>query len=130
MTSTSPEGETAALARFVAELRFDQLPAAVVSQACDVILDALGCAIAAWRDEVKLPNLAAPLELDVCATWPLDRADAIVCINMVHISPWESSLALFAGAARLLRHFDLMLDTLAIDADQGFAALVWRGSSP
>ena len=53
MTSTSPDGETAALARFVAELRFDRLPAAVVSQACDVTLDALGCAIAAWRDDAE-----------------------------------------------------------------------------
>ncbi len=58
--------------------------------------------IAAWRTEVGLPNLAEPLVLDVCAPWPVERADAIVCINMVHISPWESSLALFAGAAKLL----------------------------
>jgi hypothetical protein len=59
--------------------------------------------IAAWRDEVALPNLAAPLALDVTAArWPLDRADAITCINMVHIAPWEAALGLFAGAARLL----------------------------
>jgi SAM-dependent methyltransferase len=58
--------------------------------------------IAAWRAESTLPNLAAPLALDVQATWPIDHADAIVCINMVHISPWESSIALFAGAARIL----------------------------
>jgi SAM-dependent methyltransferase len=58
--------------------------------------------IAAWRDEAALPNLAAPLALDVQAAWPVDHADAIVCINMVHISPWESSIALFAGASRLL----------------------------
>jgi SAM-dependent methyltransferase len=58
--------------------------------------------IAAWRDEAQLPNLAAPVELDVMAPWPLDRADAVVCINMIHISPWEASIALFDGAARLL----------------------------
>lgn len=58
--------------------------------------------IAAWRVETGLPNLAEPLALDVCAPWPIDAADAIVCINMVHISPWESALALFAGAAKLL----------------------------
>ena len=58
--------------------------------------------IAAWRAEAALPNLAEPLALDVTAPWPLDHADAIVCINMLHISPWEAALALFAGAGRLL----------------------------
>jgi len=59
--------------------------------------------IAAWRDEAALPNLRAPLALDVTAeTWPVDRAGAIACINMVHIAPWQAALALFAGAARLL----------------------------
>lgn len=58
--------------------------------------------ISAWRDEGRLPNLAAPLELDVMVPWPIDRADAVVCINMIHISPWEASIALFEGAARIL----------------------------
>src|SRR5262249_19815187 len=58
--------------------------------------------IAAWRAEAALPNLAAPIALDVCAAWPIDHADAIACINMVHISPWEASLALFAASARVL----------------------------
>jgi SAM-dependent methyltransferase len=58
--------------------------------------------IAASRDEVALPNLLAPLSLDVTAPWPIEAADAIVCINMVHISPWDATLALFAGAARVL----------------------------
>lgn len=59
--------------------------------------------IAAHAAEAQLPNLAAPLALDVMAApWPIERADAIVCINMIHISPWEASVALFAGAARIL----------------------------
>ena len=59
--------------------------------------------IEAWRAEAGLPNLAAPLALDVTArVWPVTAADAIVCINMVHIAPWEAALALFAGAARTL----------------------------
>ena len=45
------EGPTAELGAFVAKLRFDDLPAAVVAQAQDVILDAIGCAIGAWRDD-------------------------------------------------------------------------------
>lgn len=58
--------------------------------------------IAAWRDEAALPNLAAPIALDVTRPWPFERADAIVCINMVHIAPWESALALFENAGRIL----------------------------
>ncbi len=59
--------------------------------------------IAAWRESEALPNLRAPRELDVRArTWPIAAADAIVCINMVHISPWTATLALLAGAARVL----------------------------
>jgi SAM-dependent methyltransferase len=59
--------------------------------------------IAAWRDEAALPNLLAPVVLDATSTeWPVARADAIVCINMVHIAPWAAALGLFAGAARTL----------------------------
>jgi SAM-dependent methyltransferase len=59
--------------------------------------------IAAWRAEAQLANLRPPIALDVtAATWPIAHADAIVCINMIHIAPWEATLGLFAGAARLL----------------------------
>jgi SAM-dependent methyltransferase len=61
--------------------------------------------ITARRNAAKLTNIAAPLLLDVLAAdWSVaSRFDAIVCINMIHISPWETTLALFAGAARHLR---------------------------
>lgn len=59
--------------------------------------------IAAYRAEAALANIAPPVALDAAsATWPADLAAAILCINMVHISPWEATLGLFAGAARLL----------------------------
>ncbi|MFN4021032.1 MAG: DUF938 domain-containing protein [Erythrobacter sp.] len=60
--------------------------------------------IAAWRDDYAGHNLAAPLLLDACDpdNWPVTQADAIVCINMVHISPWAATCGLFAGAARAL----------------------------
>lgn len=65
--------------------------------------------IAAWRDEAALPNLLAPLLLDVTQVpWPVVEADAIVCINMVHIAPWEAALALFAGAGRVLAQGGLL----------------------
>jgi cyclopropane fatty-acyl-phospholipid synthase-like methyltransferase len=66
--------------------------------------DAAGVAAMAPRIAAAgLPNLAAPLRLDVTAQpWPVPRADAIVCINMIHIAPWAATSALFAGAARVL----------------------------
>lgn len=58
--------------------------------------------IAAWRAEVGLPNLLPPLELDVTREWPVGDIDAIVCINMLHISPWAATEALMAGAGARL----------------------------
>src|SRR5258708_17976897 len=59
--------------------------------------------IAAWRGAAALPNLLAPLALDVTAPdWPLAQADAIVCINMIHIAPWRAAEGLLAGAERVL----------------------------
>lgn len=58
--------------------------------------------IASWRAEDTPGNLRPPLELDVEQPWPLERAAAIVCINMIHIAPWSATRALMAGAARLL----------------------------
>jgi hypothetical protein len=65
----------------------------------------------AWRADSGLPNLREPLILDVTAeTWPVGHADAILNINMVHISPWEAALGLLDGAARLLaEHAPLIL---------------------
>ncbi len=59
--------------------------------------------IAAWSAEAGGANIAPPLALDASASvWPVDRADAVLCINMVHISPWDATLGLFVGAARFL----------------------------
>jgi hypothetical protein len=60
--------------------------------------------IAAWRGHAGLPNLLPPLPLDASRpeAWPVDRADAIVNINMIHISPWAAAQGLMMGAGRLL----------------------------
>ena len=59
--------------------------------------------IDAYREEEGTPNLQPALHLDVtAATWPVTRADAILAVNLVHISPPEASTGLLAGAARLL----------------------------
>ena len=59
--------------------------------------------IAAWRDDAQHSNLREPLHLDVTQEpWPLDRADAVFCANMIHISPWTTCLGLITGAAKIL----------------------------
>ena len=68
----------------------DRDPAALVS-------------IEAYREAAPASNLLPPLALDVCEQpWPVSRIEAVVCINMVHISPWAAAQGLMAGAAELL----------------------------
>lgn len=60
--------------------------------------------IAAWVDDAGLANLRPPVALDAAdpAGWTIETADALIAINLVHISPWAATEGLFAGAARLL----------------------------
>src|SRR5271165_2010537 len=58
---------------------------------------------AAHYDDAGLPNLLAPLHLDVTApSWPVERADVVICCNMIHIAPWAACEGLIAGTARVL----------------------------
>ena len=96
--------------------------------------------IASWREEAGLPNLLPPLALDVVAAdWPVANAAAVLCINMIHISPAEATQGLVAGAARLLvpgaplvlygPYFDSEVETapsnLAFDRDLKARNPVW-----
>lgn len=59
--------------------------------------------IEAWREAAGCPTLRPPVELDAASpAWPVVQADAVVCINMIHISPWPATLGLLGGAARVL----------------------------
>ncbi len=60
--------------------------------------------IEAWRRHAGLPNLLPSLRLDASdpGAWPVDLADAMVNINMTHISPWAATAGLMTGAGRLL----------------------------
>lgn len=60
--------------------------------------------IAAWAAEADLSNLQPPLALDCLdkETWPDATFDAVVCINMIHISPWAATEGLMALAERVL----------------------------
>jgi SAM-dependent methyltransferase len=53
--------------------------------------------------EQQLANVNRPIDLDVTSLpWPLQTADAVVCINMIHVAPWAATLALLEGAKALL----------------------------
>lgn len=79
---------------------FAKLFSSHVWQPTDPDPGALG-SIASWC--AGLDNVLPPLALDATsADWPVGAADAVLCINMAHISPWDATLGLVAGAARLL----------------------------
>jgi Protein of unknown function (DUF938) len=59
--------------------------------------------IAAWAKAADVENVHAPIALDASEpVWPIASADGIICINMIHISPWEATLGLMKGAAAIM----------------------------
>jgi SAM-dependent methyltransferase len=59
--------------------------------------------ISAWAAAEPQANVRQPLYLDVTdAQWPIEVADAIICINMIHVAPWPTTQALLRGASRIL----------------------------
>ena len=59
--------------------------------------------IAAHRAMAARANLRPPLTLDVARPpWPVLRGDAVVAINMIHISPWPATEGLMTLCDRLL----------------------------
>jgi cyclopropane fatty-acyl-phospholipid synthase-like methyltransferase len=59
--------------------------------------------IEAYRAEAALPNLRAPIRIDARdELWGIERVDAVVSINMIHIAPWAACEGLLRGAARVL----------------------------
>jgi SAM-dependent methyltransferase len=61
--------------------------------------------IEAYLDQVNLDNVYAPTVLNVLSeSWPIEpqTVDLVVCINMLHIAPWEACAGLMRGCARHL----------------------------
>jgi SAM-dependent methyltransferase len=57
--------------------------------------------IDAWA--VELANILPALSLDTTAAgWPIQHADSVLCINLIHIAPWAATEGLVAGASRVL----------------------------
>jgi hypothetical protein len=83
-------------------MHFAQALPSLTFQPSDPDADALR-SIAAWAAEHRLANIRPPLMLDASSgQWPVTAADAILCINMIHISPWPATLGLLHGAAKIL----------------------------
>jgi Protein of unknown function (DUF938) len=56
--------------------------------------------VAEWVKAVQVTNVRAPIVLDASKSpWPFASADGIICINMVHISQWDTTVGLITGAA-------------------------------
>ena len=71
-------------------------------QPSDVDLEALA-SVDAWAAEAAVANLRPAIALDAAqANWPIAAADAVLCVNMVHISLWSAAVGLFTGAGRIL----------------------------
>ena len=63
-------------------------------------------ALADWQAAHVPDNFLPPLRLDAAeaATWPDDQFDVVLCINMIHISPWSATVGLMKLAGeRLVR---------------------------
>lgn len=58
--------------------------------------------IRAWLEEAALPNVLAPVALDVNGPWPQQTYDGVFTANTLHIVSWELAQKLVAGAAALL----------------------------
>jgi SAM-dependent methyltransferase len=59
--------------------------------------------IDAWVGASGLANIRPALALDVTQqTWPIAKADVVLCFNMIHIAPWEAAVGLVRGAGGVL----------------------------
>jgi SAM-dependent methyltransferase len=80
----------------------------VIFQPSDPDADARA-SIDAWVSALGLSNVRPAIALDAASPdWPISQADAIICVNMIHISPWAATIGLMRGASRILPHYGLL----------------------
>ncbi len=89
--------ETRTLAEFVARLRYEDLPQAVVEQACRIIVDTLGCAISAWAEDPAKAHLA----LEIAKIYASDNGASVIGVAGMKSQPAFAALAngILANAA-------------------------------
>ncbi|GAA4644306.1 DUF938 domain-containing protein [Pontixanthobacter gangjinensis] len=81
---------------------FARLFPALNWQPSDHDLGALS-SITEYVSDAMVSNIHRPIALDAASPdWPMAQCDAVLCINMVHISPWDATIGLFRGAASIL----------------------------
>jgi 2-methylcitrate dehydratase PrpD len=90
-------GETRTLAQFVADLRYDSLPAPVVEQACRIIVDTVGCALSAWSVDPDKSLVARGL----AELYPSQAGASVIGVAGVNAQPAIAALAngILANAA-------------------------------
>jgi Protein of unknown function (DUF938) len=83
-------------------VHFAQSLAGLIFQPSDPDPDAL-LSVSAWVKATRVTNVLTPVILDASQPpWPIVSAAAIICINMVHIAPWDATIGLMKGAAAIL----------------------------
>ena len=89
--------ETRVLAEFVAGLRYEDLPQAVVDQACRIIVDTLGCALSAWKEDPEKSRIA----LEIARLYASDQGASVVGVAGVKSQAGFAALAngILANAA-------------------------------
>lgn len=74
----------------------------LVFQPSDLNHEALQ-SVAAWIEARRLANVLPPIVLDASVLpWPGVSAVAVICINMIHIAPWQAAIGLVTGAGSIL----------------------------
>jgi len=80
---------TRALAEFVADLRYENLPDAVVRQACDIFLDAVGCALSAGVEDAEKTRVAR----EIAALYPASPGASVIGVRGITAQPAMAALA-------------------------------------
>jgi len=89
--------ETRTLAEFVARLRYEDLPQAVVDQACRIIVDTVGCALSAWVEDPEKSRIA----LEIAQLYRSDQGASVIGVAGARSQPAFAALAngILANAA-------------------------------
>jgi 2-methylcitrate dehydratase PrpD len=89
--------ETRTLAEFVARLRYEDLPQAVVDQACRILVDTVGCAISAWTEDPAKSRIA----LEIAKLYGSDNGASVIGVAGAKSQPAFAALAngILANAA-------------------------------
>ncbi len=84
-----------------------QLPS-ISWQPTELNIDMLPSIQAYARDSLH-DNMKSPMLLDACSDWSMDEIDAIISINLLHVSPWQACAGLLENAGKYLRSQGLVL---------------------